>query len=363
MSNIPSRPSGRLASLDVLRGFDLFLLVFLQPVLWGLFSQWESPLAQTVLYQLDHEVWEGFRCWDLVMPLFLFMSGISMPFALSKYLRGECPRTEALRKVARRFVILFLLGMVVQGNLLWLKWEYVQPFTNTLQAIAVGYLLTALILLSRLKLSHQLVVALALLAAYTIPMMWVGNYSLEGNLACRLDALVLGSRRGDPTYAWLLPSLNFGVTVWLGALAGQLIRRGGSASWRTSVLLAGIGVLLIGAGLLWSLDMPIVKRIWTSSMTLYSGGWCFLLMAVFYQVIDVWRLQWPFAWLKVYGMNSIVAYVVGEVVNFRSIVESVSYGLAEPLGNYYNVWLTMGNFLLLLLILTLMYRARIFVKV
>lgn len=244
MSNISSHPSGRLASLDVLRGFDLFLLVFLQPVLWGLLSQWESPLAQALLFQLDHEIWEGFRCWDLVMPLFLFMSGISMPFALSKYLRDECPRGEALRKVLRRFVILFLLGMVVQGNLLWLKWEYVQPFTNTLQAIAVGYLVTALILLSRLSLGRQMLVAVGLLAAYTIPMMWVGDYTLEGNLACRIDA-----------------------------------------------------------------------------------------------------------------------YVVGEVVNFRSIVESVSYGLAEPLGSYYTVWLTFGNFLLLLLILALMYRARIFVKV
>lgn len=363
MSNISSRPSGRLASLDVLRGFDLFLLVFLQPVLWGLFSQWESPLAQALLFQLDHEIWEGFRCWDLVMPLFLFMSGISMPFALSKYLRDECPRGEALRKVLRRFVILFLLGMVVQGNLLWLKWEYVQPFTNTLQAIAVGYLVTALILLSRLSLGRQMLVAVGLLAAYTIPMMWVGDYTMEGNLACRIDALVLGSRRGDPTYAWLLPSLNFAVTVWLGAWAGQLIRRGGVASWRTSVQLAGVGLLLIALGLLWSLDMPIVKRIWTSSMTLYSGGWCFLLMAAFYQLIDVWQVQRPFAWLKVYGMNSIVAYVVGEVVNFRSIVESVSYGLAEPLGSYYTVWLTFGNFLFLFLILALMYRARIFVKV
>ena len=201
MSNISSRPSGRLASLDVLRGFDLFLLVFLQPVLWGLLSQWESPLAQALLFQLDHEIWEGFRCWDLVMPLFLFMSGISMPFALSKYLRGDCPRGQALRKVLRRFVILFLLGMVVQGNLLWLKWEYVQPFTNTLQAIAVGYLVTALILLSRLSLGRQMLVAVGLLAAYTIPMMWVGDYTLEGNLASRIDALVLGSRRGDPTYA------------------------------------------------------------------------------------------------------------------------------------------------------------------
>ena len=108
----------RLASFDILRGFDLFLLVFLQPVLWSVLSRCDSPLAQSVLYHFDHEVWEGFRFWDLVMPLFLFMSGISMPFAFARYLRGEWPMGRAYRKVVRRFVVLFLLGMVVQGNLL-----------------------------------------------------------------------------------------------------------------------------------------------------------------------------------------------------------------------------------------------------
>lgn len=354
----------RLASLDILRGFDLFLLVFLQPVLWGLLQQTGTPWAASLLYHLDHEVWEGFRCWDLVMPLFLFMSGVSMPFALSRYLRGDAPTTAALRKVVRRFVILFLLGMVVQGNLLWLRPEYFQPYTNTLQAIASGYLVTSLILLSRASLRTQALIAIGLLAAYSIPMMWTGDYTVDGNLAARIDALVLGDRRGDPTYAWLLPSLNFAVTVWLGALAGQIIRRGGKPSARTSLLLAALGLALVLLGWIWGFQMPIVKRIWTSSMTLYSGGWCLLLTALSYQVVDVWgRWNGALSWLKVYGMNSIVAYVVGEVVNFRSVVESVSYGLQPWLEDYYPVWLTFGNYLILLALLTVLYRQRIFIKI
>lgn len=356
--------SKRLASLDILRGFDLFLLVFLQPILWALLQQIGTPAATALLYHFDHEVWEGFRCWDLVMPLFLFMSGVSMPFALARYLRGDAPTGATVRKVVRRFIILWLLGMVVQGNLLWLQPDAFQPYTNTLQSIAIGYLITACILLSRAPLRTQVIISLGLLAAYSIPMMWVGDYTVDGNLAARIDALILGDRRGDPTYAWLLPSLNFGVTVWLGALTGQIIRRGGTPSARISLRLAALGAALIAAGWLWGFEMPIVKRIWTSSMTLYSGGWCLLLTAAFYQVIDVWgRWNGAFEWLKVYGMNSIVAYVVGEVINFRSVIDSVCYGLRPLLGDYYPVWLTFGNFSILFVLLTVMYRRRIFIKI
>ena len=165
----------RLASLDILRGFDLFLLVFLQPVLWAVLSRCDHELARSVLYHFDHEVWEGFRFWDLVMPLFLFMSGISMPFAFARYLRGELPVAHAYRKVVRRFVVLFVLGMVVQGNLLGLCPAYFQYYTNTLQAIAAGYLIAALLLL-RLPLRGQLAGMAVLLAAYSVPMMLCGDY-------------------------------------------------------------------------------------------------------------------------------------------------------------------------------------------
>ena len=117
------KPQQRLSSLDALRGLVLFLLVFLQPALWSLLTRLGTPAATALLYHFDHEVWEGFRFWDLIMPLFLFMSGTSMPFSFAKFLRGEAPMREAYRKVGRRFVILFLLGMVVQGNLLGLDFS------------------------------------------------------------------------------------------------------------------------------------------------------------------------------------------------------------------------------------------------
>lgn len=353
----------RLASLDILRGFTLFLLVFLQPVVCAVLTSVDDFWAQSILYHMDHEVWEGFRFWDLVMPLFLFMSGTSMPFSFSKMLKDGNKGT-IYSKVVRRFFLLFLLGMVVQGNLLGLNPDAIYIYTNTLQAIAVGYLVTALVWLNTCTWGRCVVLGILLLA-YSIPMMWCGDYSLEGNLACRLDAVVLGRFRGDPTYAWLLPSFTFSVTVLMGALAGDLILKGRALDERrkVSARLFGSGILLCVLGWVWSIDMPIIKRIWTASMTLYSGGLCMLLLGVFYEVIDVRGWHCGLDWLKIYGMNSIVAYMLGEVVNFRSVVHSVSYGLYPLLSDYYSAWLTFGNFALVFFILWCLHRARIYVKV
>ncbi len=355
------KPQQRLSSLDVLRGFDLFLLVFFQPVLLQFLSHIDSPVASALLYHFDHEVWEGFRFWDLVMPLFLFMSGISMPFAFSRFLRGEAPKSAAYRKVLRRFVILFLLGMVVQGNLLGLNCSAIYIYTNTLQAIATGYLIAAILLL-HFRWRGQILGILLLLLGYAIPMTLWGDFTLEGNLACRIDGMILGRFQGDPTYAWVLPSLTFGVTVTLGAVAGQMIRQGKHRG-RTCLTLALVGIALVLAGWLWGFHMPIIKRIWTCSMTLLSAGYCFLLMAAFYGWIDVLGHHRGLEWLKFYGMNSIVAYMLGEVVSFRSIVHSVSYGLQPILGCQYDTWLTFGNFLILFFILRWMYRHQVFVKI
>ncbi len=82
---------------------------------------------------------------DLVMPLFLFMVGAAMPFSFDKYIHGN-DKSAIYKKIARRFVILFILGMVVQGNLLSLDLKEIRIYTNTLQAIAVGYLIAAMLI-------------------------------------------------------------------------------------------------------------------------------------------------------------------------------------------------------------------------
>ena len=353
--------SKRLSSLDILRGFDLFLLLFFQPVLFRLGRALNLPWLNEVLYHFDHEVWVGFRFWDIIMPLFLFMAGASMPFSFAKY--KDCPDKSAVyRKVLKRFVLLFFFGMIVQGNLLGLDPEHFYYYNNTLQAIAAGYVIAAFTLLNASFLT-QIGVAMALLVVYTVPMMLFGDYTLEGNFAYKVDVLLMGRFQGDPTYTWIWSSLTFGVTVLLGTFAGHIMKEGKENRKRAVVRLFVAGVALVLAGELWSLEMPIIKRIWTGSMTLVSGGYCFLLMALFYFVVDYKGWNKGLNWLKFYGMNSITAYILGETINFRSIVQSVSYGLKPYLGNLYDTWLTFGNFLILFFILRWMFKHKIFLKI
>ena len=351
----------RLESLDVLRGFDLFLLVFFQPVLISLCSRLDCEWLTPIMYQFDHEVWEGFRFWDLIMPLFLFMAGTSMPFSFSKY-KNNPNKNVVYRKIVKRFIILFLLGMVIQGNLLGLDFNHIYIYTNTLQAIACGYLIAALVFL-HFRFKNQILIALALLVVYTIPMMFGGDYTLEGNFAYKVDALILGRFRGDPSYTWIWSSLTFGVTVLMGVFAGYIIKEGKSKPKVVLRTLVVTGIVLVILAFLWSLEMPIIKRIWSGSMTLLSGGYCFLLMALFYYWIDMKRHTYGLQWLKIYGMNSITAYVLAELINFRSIATSVLYGFEGLLGQFYPVLITFANFLIIFIILKWMYNHQVFIKI
>lgn len=342
---------------------------WLRPVSTGLFPpvfvdlgrhlnlSWMVP----ILYQFDHAEWFGFRFWDLVMPLFLFMTGASMPFSLTRYCE-QSDKRSVHKKIFRRFFILFLLGMVVQGNLLGLDPNRIYFYVNTLQAIATGYLIAALLLLHT-QLKMQLCATAALLVIYWIPMTFAGDFTPEGNFAYKVDQLIMGRFCGDPTYTWIWSSLTFGVTVMLGTFAGRLMKNGEDNRLKVCRQLWLIGVALMLGGWMWSFQMPVMKRVWSSSMTLLSGGYCFLLMGLFYYWIDCKGHVRGMEWLKFYGMNSITAYMLGETVNFRCIVHSVSYGLERYLGEYYSVWLTFGNFLILFFILRWMYRRQIFLKI
>lgn len=353
----------RLASLDILRGFDLFMLLFLQPVLVSVSRVWSAPWFDTLMHQLDHEVWEGFRCWDIVMPLFLFMVGAAMPFSFAKYRTASGSRAPIYKRIARRFALLFLLGMIVQGNLLGFSIETLKIYNNTLQAIAAGYLIAAIILLN-CSVRAQIFATLGLMIVYSVPMALTGDYSPEGNFAFAVDRAVIGRFRGDLSYTWVWSSLTFGATVMLGALAGTLMKNDRKMPrQRIALILAAAGAGLVVAGLAAGLFEPVIKRLWTSSMTLFSGGICALLMALTYWWVDVCGHSRGLNWLKIYGMNPITAYCLGEVVNFRSIVDSLSYGLRPLLGDWYAVWLTFGNFLILFMILRAMYRHKVFLKI
>ncbi|MBO7120234.1 MAG: DUF5009 domain-containing protein [Bacteroidaceae bacterium] len=371
----------RLESLDALRGFDLFCLVALSDLVEELAEVIDKPWMGTLIECFTHKKWEGFSSWDLVMPLFMFMAGVAIPFALSGYREQGARSGKLYWRLARRVLLLWILGMMVQGNLLALDPNRIYLFTNTLQAIAVGYLFSAIIYLHT-SWKTQIGIAVALLLTFWAAMEWVtiggfggGDYTPHGNLAEGIDSMVLGRFRDTAqvidgevvvkasyTYTWLLSSLNFIVTVLSGVLTGEVLRSSMKQGWKAFLLLA-IGAILVALGWTWDLVHPVIKHIWTGSMVLVSSGYCFLLMAVFYWWIDCKGHNKHLTLLKVYGMNSITAYVVSHVISFRSISKSLFFGLEQYVGDYYGFIIQASNCVILFLILYIMYKNRIFLRV
>lgn len=373
----------RLASLDILRGLDLFFLVGLESVMHALSGAVEGEKFQALMWNFTHVDWQGFSPWDLVMPLFLFMSGVSIPFSMSRYRKGAS-RRELFRRLFKRFVLLWLFGMLCQGNLLGLDASRIYLYSNILQSIAVGYLFAALFFVFT-SWKTQIFIALALLLGYWGSMEWItidgfggGNYTPDGNLAEWIDRSVLGRFRDAAVvnaagavefapwyrYTWILSSLTFVVSVMSGTFAGMLLKSGKLAPWRKAMVLAVLGLIMAGLGWLWNFDHPVIKKLWTSSMVLVSSGYCFMLMALFYYVIDVCHFRFGLNWLRVYGMNSIAAYMLTLCIQFRCIPHSLLYGLEPYIGSaWYQVVLAASCSLLIYWILWRMYRAQLFLRV
>ena len=309
------------------------------------------------------------------MPLFLFMSGATIPFSMAKYKEGAKPDGKFYWKLLRRFCLLFLLGWIVQGNLLDFDWKTFHPFANTLQAIAVGYVVAALLFV-HLDVKRQVVGAFVLFAGYWIAFACTGmNLDGQDNIAMVVDKAVLGAHRDgvrwaadgswsfDPRYeyTWILSSLNFAVTVLLGSFAGQMLRGGRRSPAKRAGLVALTGAGLVAAGLALSPLFPIIKKIWSSTMTLYAGGISFLLLALTYYLVDVRGWHKGLDWLKIYGMNAITAYTVAHVFNFSSVSESLFYSLEGH--TWYPVLIAFANASIVFGILWLMYRKKLFLKV
>lgn len=371
----------RLESLDVLRGFDLFMLVGLEMAVHQLASAINTPSFHSIMWCFSHVDWEGFSPWDLVMPLFMFMSGITIPFALSRY-KNEANKSMAYRRILKRVLLLWILGMMCQGNLLELNPNRIYIYSNTLQAIAMGYLIASILYLHT-RIRTQIIIAVGLLLAFwgameliTVQDFGGGNYTPDGNLAEWVEREVLGRFRDGASvvngevvfpdwyrYTWILSSFNFGVTVLTGTFAGYMLKNKGWKPERKLAWLILVGVAMTITGWIWGIWHPVIKRLWTSSMVLVSSGYCFLLMALFYYLIDYKGWKKHTEWLKVYGMNSIVAYMLAMCINFSCIVHSLFHGLEQYMGAYYQVLITLSNAVIIYLILWWMYRKKIFLRV
>lgn len=383
--------SQRLDSLDALRGLDMFILVLLHPVIMAMAGAMpDSPVVQFLGYQSSHVAWEGFTVHDLIMPLFMFVAGVAIPFSMAKYRRADgvgfdFDRRRVYLRMARRVAMLWILGMVIQGNLLGFDLHSIRLFSNTLQAIAVGYLFASLLYIN-MSWRWQTAVVVALMVIYWAVMTFcggsgwgidfhAGSYTFPDNMAEYVDRAVLGRFRDGVAWSgeswnfaswydttWILSSLTFVVTVTTGVLAGEILLMSHSRSVALRRLLVyGVGMLLVAWML--SYEIPVIKRIWTPSMVLLSSGISVLLLAALYYVMDIrGAKRWAMP-LRVMGMNAIAAYTIGEYFNFSAITGRVLYGLEQLSPELYPVVIALGNALLIYWIVWMMYRCGKFVKI
>jgi predicted acyltransferase len=368
----------RLGSLDAIRGFVMFLLlgggeIGHAGILSALFAMFDNPVAKTLYQQLQYSHWgEPFHVKDLIRPLFILVVGVAMPYSFGKRLsRGDSKR-QLYGHVLQRTVILLVLGMIAGGHLLAFDLSKFFVCNNVLEEIAIGYLVTALIILN-FDLRGQLAAMALLLLGYWALIIWVpvpghgaGILTPEVNLPRYVDDIILGRFRPvkwNFTWGMSLP-LASSCIVMLGAQAGQLLKSTKSPLAKLGWL-SGAALVYLVVSLVWSHWYPMIVEITTGSWVLFVGGVGFGLLALFYLLIDIWGFRkWAFPFVVI-GSNSIAVYMAAHLFDFRHIGNIFVGGLTKWLGpGPCSTFIeTLAAFTVIWLILFWMYRKRSFIKI
>ncbi|MEM7386610.1 MAG: DUF5009 domain-containing protein [Verrucomicrobiota bacterium] len=362
----------RLMSLDALRGFDMFwiiggsgMVVALTKVL-GFPDLWASEIAK----QMTHVKWEGFHFLDLIFPLFVFISGVTVPFTLAKRRSSGITTKQLQIQIIKRSVILVLVG--VSFSLFHFRWEAIRLY-QVLWMIGMSYLIGASVTLHMTSWKARLILFFAVLTTYHLALFHLPypgkgeTLTSTNNLAAWLDRNLIPSNLawGDSDPEGTIRIFTGGMLGLLGGLIGQRIRSYPRPEVRCGIEIAagGLGCLLLGW--LWSFSFPIIKGLWSPSFVLWAGGWSMLLLALFYVAIDVCRLRWA-GWVFLpIGMNAIAVYAAKWYLPLQGCRDFFFQGLA---GHFETaaargLVLSFGLILIQWLVLYGLYRKRLFIRV
>jgi len=355
----------RLISVDALRGFDMFWIIGGSAVITGLAKAVGGPL-EALEPQFEHVPWEGLHFFDLIWPLFMFIVGVSIPLSIQKRKAAGIKRRSLYLHALRRAIILFLLGMILQGGLL--NWDLgkLYPCYSVLHGIAAGYLIAFIVAVELRPKMQGIVIAIFLLAYWAllelvpVPGIGAGVLTPDCNIATWVDKMILGRfHHGQNT--WFLSYSGFASSVLLGVLAGNLLILPYNGNTKVIVLSAAGAICLI-LGLLWSGILPIIKLLWTSTFVLVSGGFSFLMMALFYWIIEVkGYYRWAF-FFTVIGMNSITVYIAIMLFNFRLIGDIFVGNLLPRVQPWDDFISASAAIVIIWLLLYWMYRNQTFLK-
>lgn len=381
-----SAPSERLVSLDALRGFDMFWIIGVDAMFATLHNMSGNKVIQFLAYQLAHSEWDGFRFYDLIFPLFVFIVGVSLVFSLSKTIE-KVGRGEAIKRIFRRSLLLYALGVFYYGGFSN-SWDNMR-LVGVLPRIAFAYFFAGL-LFCFFKPRTLVITCAGILIGYwallsfvpfpnyrsnaTAPRVVHGSFTQSLNLVGYFDLQYLPGDNGngmDPE--GLLSNIPAIASCLLGVFAGLLLKDQKTGNRRKVIYLLSFGVVSIALGWLWGLQFPVIKKLWTSSYVLVAGGYSAILLAAFYQIVDVWKFQkWcqPFVWI---GMNAITIYmgenILGGYHGYDHISERFLGGDIRSFFEYHvgkgfgESMINIGGLLVAILLARFLYRRKIFLRV
>ena len=278
---------------------------------------------------LLHADWNGLTLADIFFPFFLFIVGSAIPYSLGSKLEHNESKKKLVPKIVRRTIILFALGIFINGfpyfNLSTLR------IMGVLQRIALCYLAASAIYLT-LNQKKRIAITILLMVLYWVLMTVVpvpgygpGVLDKNGNLAAYIDRLLLPGHlyagTWDPEgFLSTIPAL---ATTMLGLLTAEHLRSNRSPKEKSKALFL-FGVLLMAVGALWNLSFPINKNLWTSSFVAFTGGMAIIIFDLCYYIIDFKKhTQWAKPFI-IFGLNSIAAYVLTEIMNLTLIYTNVT---------------------------------------
>jgi predicted acyltransferase len=403
----------------------MFWIVGASSLVFGLNQMTHNGPMAFLARQLEHAEWEGFHALDLIFPLFIFIVGVSMVFSLSRIL-GQVGRKEALKRIFRRTILLFLCGIFLSGGLSE-RWPDIR-LMGVLNRIALAYFFAGL-LFCYFKPRVLVAICAGLLIGYWALMTFIPIRDIQ---MTKKNLAQLAEKAGDAQTAALLkthdnpstiidspemaaaqsmfygtttrisgkfePGLNLSdhidfqylpgskydnfqdpegmlstltaiATCLLGIFAGLLLKNPNVPDRRKVLYLFAFGIAGVALGWLWEMQFPVVKKIWTSSFVLVAGGYSAILLGAFYLVIDVWRFQgWcqPFVWI---GVNSITIYFVDNIIGgFSKLADRLVGGDVKFFFDTYvakgfgDLIVSLLGLLLIFWFVRFLYRHKIFIR-
>ena len=391
-----AEPSTRIVSLDAFRGLVMTLMLgeaMRLPMVAASFPH--STFWAVIAYNTEHVEWQGCSLHDLIQPAFSFLVGAALPFSIASRQKKGQTFGQMVGHAAWRALLLIALGIFLRS--LWSPQTYF-TFEDTLTQIGLGYVPLFLLGFTRVR-TQVITCVLILLLFWTafalypapaanfdypsvgVPQNWEHNYTgflshwnKNSSLSWRFDVWFLNLFPREHPFVYnqggwstlsFIPTL---ATMILGLLTGEWLKTPKSTQEKLrGLVIAGLALILLGLICQWLGICPIVKRVWTSSYTLYSGGWVLLILAAFYGLMEWkgWR-RWAFP-LLVVGMNSIAVYVMSWTMadffrravtrHLGSVINAVVSPTFQPVIYGFSVMLIFWS------ILFWMYRRKLFLRI